>query len=152
MGQRIKLRSDTAANWTSTNPILADGELGYDKTNKWFKTGDGVTAWVSLQYLKEPSFLASIIPSATITGSFTHNLGAVPTQIYVYAECIAANNSYIIGDVVHRFAAQNFNVWADALSVNFFALGATPTIAVKGSSTIVSLTNIGWRLRIKSFR
>jgi Major tropism determinant N-terminal domain len=50
MGQRIKQRRDTAANWNTTNPVLADGELGYDKTSKQYKTGDGTTAWNSLPY------------------------------------------------------------------------------------------------------
>lgn len=44
----IQLRHDTAANWSSTNPILADGETGYDSTNNNFRVGDGVTAWNSL--------------------------------------------------------------------------------------------------------
>ena len=28
--QQIKLRRDTAANWTSANPTLAAGELGFE--------------------------------------------------------------------------------------------------------------------------
>jgi hypothetical protein len=27
--RRIQLRRDTADNWTATNPILAEGEIGY---------------------------------------------------------------------------------------------------------------------------
>lgn len=48
---KIKLRRDTAANWTSANPILAEGEMGIElgATPKW-KVGDGVTAWNSLPY------------------------------------------------------------------------------------------------------
>ena len=51
MGQRIKQRRDTAANWTSINPVLADGELGFDKTNKALKIGDGVSTWTALANL-----------------------------------------------------------------------------------------------------
>lgn len=57
MGQRVKTRRDTAANWLSTNQILADGELGYDKTNKLLKMGDGVTAWATLTALNASSQL-----------------------------------------------------------------------------------------------
>jgi len=45
-----KQRRDTAANWTSANPTLLAGELGYESdTGKW-KVGDGTTAWTSLAY------------------------------------------------------------------------------------------------------
>jgi len=46
----IKLRRDTAANWTSTNPILAAGEAGFESDSNKLKIGDGSTAWASLAY------------------------------------------------------------------------------------------------------
>jgi len=48
MADRIKIRRDTGANWTSNDPVLADGEIGWDKTNAVLKVGDGSTAWSSL--------------------------------------------------------------------------------------------------------
>ena len=50
---QIKLRRDTAANWTSANPILADGEFGYEKDTAKAKIGNGVANWVSLAYLSD---------------------------------------------------------------------------------------------------
>ena len=47
---RIQIRRDTAANFTSVNPVLASGEPAKETdTGKW-KLGDGVTAWTSLGY------------------------------------------------------------------------------------------------------
>lgn len=46
----IKLRRDTAANWTSSNPVLATGELGLETDTLLFKIGNGATAWASLSY------------------------------------------------------------------------------------------------------
>jgi hypothetical protein len=48
---KIQFRRDTAANWTSTNPTLSSGELGYETDTKKFKIGDGTTAWTSLAYI-----------------------------------------------------------------------------------------------------
>jgi hypothetical protein len=48
MPQKIQIRRDTAANWTTANPILSAGELGYDTTAGTLRAGDGVTAWASL--------------------------------------------------------------------------------------------------------
>lgn len=50
MPVQIQFRRDTAANWTSTNPTLAIGEIGLETdTSKW-KLGNGSTAWTSLAY------------------------------------------------------------------------------------------------------
>lgn len=46
----IQWRKDTAANWTSTNPVLHEAEAGYETDTKKFKIGDGTTAWSSLAY------------------------------------------------------------------------------------------------------
>lgn len=46
----IKNRRSTAATWTSTNPVLASGELGLETDTSLFKFGDGTTAWASLPY------------------------------------------------------------------------------------------------------
>ena len=50
MTTRLQQRRDTAANWTSNNPTLAAGEIGYETDTKKFKIGDGSTAWTSLAY------------------------------------------------------------------------------------------------------
>lgn len=50
MTSRLQNRRDTAANWTSNNPTLAAGEIGYETDTSKFKLGDGTTAWISLAY------------------------------------------------------------------------------------------------------
>ena len=50
MTTRLQQRRDTAANWTSNNPTLATGEIGYETDTAKFKIGNGSTAWTSLAY------------------------------------------------------------------------------------------------------
>lgn len=50
MTTRIKLRRDTAANWTTENPTLAAGEPGLETDTGKIKYGDGQTAWNTLDY------------------------------------------------------------------------------------------------------
>ena len=50
MPVQIQFRRDTAANWTSNNPTLAAGEIGYESDTGSVKIGDGSTAWTSLGY------------------------------------------------------------------------------------------------------
>lgn len=57
-GTRIQLRRDTAANWTTKNPVLLSGEAGYDTTNNIIKIGNGATAWNSLSEAHSKSGVA----------------------------------------------------------------------------------------------
>jgi len=50
MAVQIQLRRGTAAQWTSANPTLASGEVGYETDTNKEKIGDGTTAWNSLAY------------------------------------------------------------------------------------------------------
>jgi len=50
MAMQIKWRNGTAASWTSTNPVLAQGEKGVEYDTGQFKIGDGVSTWTSLSY------------------------------------------------------------------------------------------------------
>jgi hypothetical protein len=46
----IQIRRDTAANWESTDPTLASGEIGFDTTNNQIKIGNGSDEWTVLDY------------------------------------------------------------------------------------------------------
>ena len=50
---RTRQRRGTAAQWTSTNPILEDGEIGFESDTTNLKVGDGETAWDDLPYVAE---------------------------------------------------------------------------------------------------
>lgn len=71
----LRSRIDTTANWNSTNPILADGEIGIEKLTdgkKLVKVGDGTTNWASLQYISSFGYLP--LSGGTMTGAV--NMGS----------------------------------------------------------------------------
>jgi hypothetical protein len=47
---KFRFRRDTAANWTTENPVLALGEPGLETDTRKVKYGDGATAWTGLSY------------------------------------------------------------------------------------------------------
>lgn len=51
MAVKIQNRSDTAANWTSANPTLSQGEIGLETDTRYMKVGNGTQAWNSLAYV-----------------------------------------------------------------------------------------------------
>lgn len=69
MADLIQIRRDTAANWTSANPTLAQGELGVETDTDKIKVGDGSTAWASLGYLIDTGdYLVSSDIGSTVQG------------------------------------------------------------------------------------
>lgn len=68
---KIALRNDTAANWTSANPVLLKGEIGIEIDTNKFKVGDGTTNWVSLDYFMGDitEILSSYMDKATYAGT-----------------------------------------------------------------------------------
>jgi hypothetical protein len=57
----IQVRRDTAANWTSTDPTLAAGEIGFETDSNKFKFGNGTDDWTELPYIEG----TAITPSTT---------------------------------------------------------------------------------------
>jgi len=69
MAIQIQYRNDTAANWTSANPVLLAGEIGYETDTGKAKIGNGSTAWTTLGYF--PTNVA--ITSGSLTGVTINN-------------------------------------------------------------------------------
>jgi hypothetical protein len=60
VGTRMQQRRATAAEWTASNYVLADGELGIVKDTGIIKIGNGVSPWNEL----DPAFDALYLPIA----------------------------------------------------------------------------------------
>jgi hypothetical protein len=52
MATRMQQRRGPAAQWTSADPILAAGEIGFESDTGQFKIGDGTNHWDDLSYFK----------------------------------------------------------------------------------------------------
>jgi hypothetical protein len=46
----MQQRRGTSEQWTLANPILSEGEVGFETDNSQFKVGDGVNRWEDLAY------------------------------------------------------------------------------------------------------
>jgi hypothetical protein len=71
MSVKIQLKRSTAASWTSANPTLFSGEIGYETDTGKFKIGNGSTAWTSLSYANANLSAASLdaLSDVTITSA-----------------------------------------------------------------------------------
>jgi hypothetical protein len=76
MATTIKIRRDTAANWTANNPLMALGEPGFETDTRKIKFGNGTQRWASLSYVTVdfPTTIASATTATNITGGATNKL------------------------------------------------------------------------------
>jgi hypothetical protein len=77
MAIQIQFRRGTAAEWTSVNPILAEGEMGIETDTDLFKIGNGNQTWNDLSY----GGLRGFSGSSGFTGSIGNM--AVANVLYV---------------------------------------------------------------------
>ncbi len=82
-------RRKTAADWTSQNPVLMDGELGLEKVTRLFKFGDGVTAWNSLPYAGAS---VGIVPWGSISGTLSAQADLVAALAAKQATLVSGTN------------------------------------------------------------
>ena len=61
MAIRMQQRRGTAEQWTSANPVLAEGEIGFEIDNNQFKLGDGVNQWANLSYFRNSNDVDEIL-------------------------------------------------------------------------------------------
>ena len=100
MADIIQIRRDTASNWTSANPTLANGELGIETDTSKIKVGDGSTAWSSKTYLVDVgSYL-----TATSTNTLSNKTLAATTlsgQLTGADQTVSAINLKDYGEITN---------------------------------------------------
>lgn len=93
----IDIRTDTAANWTSNNPTLVAGELGYESDTGRLKVGNGSSAWTALRVftLGTDRMLFDASDTTAYTGS---PAASAPTSSRRY-RCMAFDASSLEGTI-----------------------------------------------------
>jgi hypothetical protein len=176
---RLKLRQDTAANWTSVNPTLLAGELGRESDTGKIKIGNGSSTWTALAYQPFGSSItnADIAANAAIVDT---KLATIATAGKVSNSATTADSANTASAIVARDASGNFAAGTitaaltGAASANVLKAGdtmtgallhplgtaAAPSIAFTGDTNtgifspgadqVAVATNGGERLRITS--
>lgn len=109
MAERIQLRRDTAAAWALANPVLADGEPGFERDTKRSKIGDGETEWNDLPYTARADVnFTHEQSSASDTWTIAHGLGKYPSITIVDSagDEVEGNVNHVsVNQVVISFSA-----------------------------------------------
>jgi len=137
MASIIQIRRDTATNWTSANPTLANGELGLETDTGKLKTGDGSTVWTSLAYytLGTVGFLATA--GGTMSGAL--NLADNDLQRPVLKDYAETKVAMAANDVDLALGNVQTKTISGATTLTF---SNPPASGSSGSFTLI-LTNGG---------
>jgi hypothetical protein len=154
MTARMQQRRDTAANWTSNNPTLAAGELGFETDTYLFKIGDGTLSWTSLSYAAggtSSSYAATATAAGTTTltstSKTTQNFTGTQTQTVVLP---------VVSTLPLGFSFQILNNSTQNITVNSSGsnLIATLQSGFSGMFTVVSTsgtTAASWDYQYSGF-
>jgi len=93
MATRMQQRRGIASQWTSVNPVLAAGEIGFETDTNKFKMGNGTSTWTQLVYFANANELTAAINSVVGMAPETLNtlseiadaLGDDPDFLTLYA-------------------------------------------------------------------
>ena len=103
---KIIQRHDTAANWTSVNPVLAAGEMGVETDTNKFKFGDGVTAWSGLAYAAGEGGSGSGTTLTSTDGTTTYSKLALGDKLVVIPPDIPWTNPQMTSNSQDGYVAS----------------------------------------------
>ena len=99
---QIQVRRSTAATWTSTNPTLASGEIGFETDANKFKIGNGSDTWNSLAYANDGD-ITSVTAGIGISGG---GISGNVTVTNAMATAITTKGDIIVGTAANTFVRQ----------------------------------------------
>ena len=155
LNKKIMMRADTAANWTSTNPTLNAGEIGFESDTGKFKIGTGSNTWSGLNYA------SSVLPSQTgHTGEYLKTDGSTTSWASIYTPDLTINaqtdNYTLVASDVNKLVTMTAStnktitvpngVFTTGQQVNLTGLG-TGTVLVDSDGTSVIYARPGYYLR-----
>lgn len=83
----IKLRRGTAAEWASANPVLAEGEPGFETDTGRYRVGDGTTEYSGLPFfLTDTELKATYVSGGVEDASGVRQSGSVRVVLDAFGE------------------------------------------------------------------
>jgi len=138
MATRIQLRRGNASDWTSADPILAEGEIGLELDTGNIKIGLGTTSWENLQYSFDNTAAAAYAISAGIATYAT----SAGIATYATNAGIATYADYATSSGIATYATSaGIATYATSAGVSTSVIGGIASVTQLNVSGVSTFTN-----------
>ena len=146
VGTRMQQRRATAAEWTTSNYVLADGEIGVVTDTGSFKIGNGVTPWTDLDFAFDGQYLPILGTAAN-----SELLGGVSEEFFVKVadtDVNPTNNTYVKRTADGGIKASDATEASEVTTLQQQTAAITvskqePIVRTVTATTVAALTDIG---------
>jgi hypothetical protein len=139
MATRMQQRRGTAAQWTSANPVLNAGEIGWESDTNKFKIGDGTNHWANIDYFIDanstvnPSFGTSIVFEGATADSYETTLQVTDPTADRTITFPDATGTVVLADGSGNVTVSgNLTVSGTTTTINSTTINATTGIIFEG--------------------
>lgn len=134
----MQQRRGTAAQWTSANPILAAGEIGFETDNNKFKIGDGVNHWANLSYFSDAASISALVDGAPALMDTLNEISAALGDDPDFVNTIGQQISTINNDIA---LLANADALDEAInSLNSHTTSSANVHGIANTAALVDLT------------
>ena len=132
MATKIQLRRDSSADWTTINPVLSEGEVGFETNTGKFKIGNGSSTWSALDYFLDSSDLSTYLTISSASSTYLTQASASTT----YLTQASASTTYLT-----QASASTTYLTSTTPQTVLLAVTANYTLALTDSNNFIPLTS-----------
>lgn len=141
MATRMQQRRSPASEWTSVNPILAPGEIGFETDTNKFKFGDGVNHWADLTYFTSSAEIQNLIDGAPDLLNTLNELAASIGDDPAFFTTVATNLSNHESDTTNIHGiADTAELATKTFAANLLTNATKSNITITGDKNGLTIT------------
>ena len=150
MATRMQQRRGTASQWTSANPVLNAGELGWESDTNKFKIGDGTNHWADLDYFIDvnstvnPAFGTSIVFEGATADSYETTLQVTDPTADRTITLPDATGTVVLKDSTDTFTNKSISLGTNTVTSTLAQLNTAVSDAdvasLAGTETLTNKT------------
>jgi hypothetical protein len=155
MASIIQIKRGTASAWTSANPTLNSGEMGFESDTKKMKVGDGTTTWTSLAYTATDGDISGVTASTGLQGGGTTGTVSlsIDSTVATLTGTQTLTNKTLTSPVLNTAVSNNTIFKAPQERTTVSATAATGTInfdaSTQGVLYYTTNASANWTLNVR---
>jgi hypothetical protein len=139
MATRMQQRRGTAQQWTTANPTLGAGEIGFETDTNKFKIGNGSSNWAALSYFANTAGLEALLNDGAPAALNTLNeIAAAINDDPAFFTTIATNLTN------HQNDTEDIHGIADTSVLATFSYVTDAIASVTGEYSDLAGTGLAW--------